>query len=151
MLAAQRGWRRSEDGFYPEVYMVDVSRDKADLLSRGYEGVFSWHADEEGNLRMGYGYSWSGDKRRVLYRRSADSSLKEIESGAREDEQIPTPNVFLPGDKALTFTRGDEDTYGIYEYDPVNLELGELVHRVEGYDGASVILSPDGGLEVVEV
>lgn len=144
ILTAQRGWSRADSGFYPQVHMVDIVSDKAEMLDGGYQGVFDWYADYQGNLRMAHGYDWAGQKRRVLYRRTADSKMKEIESGAREDDRIPTPDVFLPEDKALTWTRGDDGYYGVYEYDPVNLKLGKLVHKVEGYDGADVILSPDG-------
>lgn len=144
MMTAQRGWRRTDPNFYPEVYMVEIDKDKASLVSRAYEGVFNWAADNDGNLRMGFGYDWNGHKRRVLYRRSADSGLKEIESGATADDRMVTPDVFLPGDKALAWTRGEDGFYGIYEFDPISLQLGKLVHKVDGYDGAEVVLDPKG-------
>jgi hypothetical protein len=71
LLSLQSSIYGNTQGFWPEVYDVDVSTGKARSVVSPVIGVFNWYADANGTVRMGIGYDDSTRKSRLLYRPDA--------------------------------------------------------------------------------
>jgi dienelactone hydrolase len=143
LLSYQTSFYSSDPGFFPEVSMVDVSRNKFDKVQASREGVFDWIADPDGNVRIGLGSERGGRQSRVLYREATGGGFKEIGNTAK-DENLPLPIALLsqPG-KAVAFSDKD-GADAAYTVDLGTMALGEALVAVKGYDLDSVLLDKSG-------
>lgn len=133
-IAVQSAISIDEPGFWPEVYEVDVSKDRSSLDVGSREGVLDWIADGNGVVRVGIGRNLRSEGGRLLYRPSGDSNFKEIASSTSNAEPMVVPVLFTGGDKAIAITDDAAGFSTVYEYDLTNLKQGAVIASSKGYD-----------------
>lgn len=143
-IGVQRSIYIDDPKFYPEVYEVDVSSGRHKIVQGSREGIFDWHGDADGNIRMGTGRigQYKGI-RRALYRERDGEPFKELEVGV-EKSKAPVPELFLPGGKALTVHEDENGLSSVYEFDGSTLQVGRKIFSAKGYDIGGVEPTPDG-------
>jgi dienelactone hydrolase len=143
------------ENFWPEVSEVDVSTGKMKTVVNARPGILDYYADEQGVVRLGYGYD--GEKRiaKLIYRSDAKQPFKILDrANLAKDEGLSFPAIFLPEpDKALTIDNPD-GYQALYELDLKTLTLGKKVFGVEGYDISGIVPNPSGngvaGVSLIE-
>ncbi len=145
LLGVQNSVYLLDEGFWPEVYEVDVSTGKQRRVVPSRPGILDYYADSNGVVRLGYGYDQEKRVSRLIYRSNADEPFKTIDrANLKKDETLSFPSLFLaePG-KALTVD--DPDGFdALYELDLPTLTRGKKIFGVEGYDVGSLITNPAG-------
>ena len=130
-FAAGRGTERI---FNQEVVEVDVATGRQEVLLPPQRGVSNWYADGEGNIRLGTSFDRTTGRLTALYRSGGSGPFRTIIKQRTERyADPPVPLIFLPGEKALVFSR-QNGVRELYEMDLTTMELGRKVFGVEGYD-----------------
>ena len=108
-----------EPEFWPAVYRVNVESGVSTKVQSGAGDVMNWMTDGAGTVRLGYGYDDSRRKSRVLYRRTAQESLRIIDrADDRKREEVIDPVAFLPeGDHGIVVHKDDKDRSALFEVD----------------------------------
>lgn len=120
-------------GFSPEVYEIDVATGKSDKAVASRPGVWSWHADSSGVVRMGVGGTF------LLYRPDADSSFRTVARVRKKDEELIVPALFT-ADPARAIAFSDHEGFNaLYELEVAGLTLGAPIFKAEGYDVDAMI------------
>lgn len=133
LLSYQRSTMADKLEFYPQVDRVDVATGKMKLEVGSRLGVFSWYADPDGIVRVGFGREREGTRKRLLYRKSAGEDFKEV-ANVESDADLLVPRLFTKDpDTALTFSSKDGYT-AIYKLNLTNMQLGEKIFGAPGYD-----------------
>lgn len=139
LLSVQRSIYGSDREFWPEVIEVDLAANRERSVLSPREGVFSWVADHQGVVRMGFGRSVDGRRGRILYRPDGATDFKTIDRTGRDEEQMDTPDLFLPDGSAVTVARDEKGFAAVYAFDLDKLEKGEKLFATPGYDVDGVI------------
>lgn len=129
-----------EEGFFPKVSLVDISKNDFSRVTGEMEGVWDWYADSTGAVRVGVGSEDGGRKTRLVYREGNSGLFKEVAS-ASGDDWLPAPELFLRDNKALTISR-HEGLAGVYEMDLTTMKVGAKVFTAPGYDVSAIIRDP---------
>lgn len=131
--------------FWPRVYEADVSTGRTRMVVNSHDGVFSWVADSQGNVRMGYGYDDDSGTARLLYRAGGEGDFQTIaRANTRREERVPMPAMFLPGGNAAIAISDHEGFDAVYEMSLPTLALGRRLFAVEGYDVDDIYPTPAG-------
>jgi dipeptidyl aminopeptidase/acylaminoacyl peptidase len=140
-LAEGAGYERIN---HEEVIEVDVNTGQQELIEPRRRGVTTWHADGEGNIRLGTSFDNDSGRLQALYRRGGSGNFDTIIRERQERYgQAHVPQIFLPGEKALVLSR-DSGFSAVYEMDLRTMELGRRVFGVDGYDVAAVDANDEG-------
>ncbi|MGF1550015.1 MAG: alpha/beta hydrolase family protein [Sphingomonadaceae bacterium] len=126
----------SENYFNPEVIRVDVTTGKYETVMRPNPIVDDWAADGQGVVRAGYGYDPDSGKTRVLYRSGAGENLSTVynEADPTFSGEVLAPEIFLPEEDMAIVTSNEDGYRKVYKVDMKELELGEPLFGVDGYD-----------------
>lgn len=136
----------------PEVIEVDVATGRTRLVQAQRRGVTSWHADGEGNVRMGISRDADSGRLAVVYREDGDGNFRSIirERTGRYDSP-PVPIAFLENGRALAVSR-HEGFNALYEVDLNTMEFTRKVFGLSGYDIDDALVNPEGnGVDGVAV
>jgi dipeptidyl aminopeptidase/acylaminoacyl peptidase len=145
LIVRQRSWFLDQ-GFWPDVSMVDLSTGKARDVVGGRASVMRWFADPTGVVRMGIGYSDTTREARLLYRESENAAFATVDRAKRRNDESLTIPIFRAGGlPPITMATTDGfDT--VNELDMKTLTVGRSIWRTEGYDVDSVIIHPTNGV-----
>ena len=145
LVSAQNSVFKDDQEFWPSIYRVDVTTGKKKKILAGKGDVLEWGADQNGNIRVGYGYNDTHQTSYVLYRKTNDDSFRQIDKASfKKDEVITAPFLFLPGgDRALTMRDNEKGMTAIYEIDLVTQQTIRTVYESEAgeVDGAMLSLT----------
>ncbi|SNS18356.1 Dipeptidyl aminopeptidase/acylaminoacyl peptidase [Sphingomonas laterariae] len=139
LFAMQRSIYLGEE-FWPQVMEADLSTGRLKSAGRSATGVIDWHADGQGVVRIGIGYSKEGRNSRLLYRAKQGDLFRVVDRAkSARDENLMVPALFLadPG-KAVAF----DDSSGfttLRELDLATLELGRTIFQTPGHDLAGIV------------
>lgn len=138
LLASQTSVYPDEAGFWPNVSMVDVATNSFDRLVWPREGVQSWFADRDGNVRLGVGIEKDGLRYRALYRASNKDNFDEF-ANVRRTEELIVPDVILADGSAIAFsTRGGANA--AYKLDLKTMQVGDKLFDAGTYDISNLYL-----------
>lgn len=138
LLASQTSVYPDEAGFWPNVSMVDVATNSFDRLVWPREGVQSWFADRDGNVRLGVGIEKDGLRYRALYRASNKDDFDEF-ANVRRTEELIVPDVILADGSAIAFsTRGGANA--AYKFDLKTMQVGDKLFDAGAYDMSNLYL-----------
>ncbi|QMW24555.1 S9 family peptidase [Sandaracinobacteroides saxicola] len=139
MIAMQTSIWSSDAGFYPEVREYDLTTGRSTLRQRSREGIWEWGADAAGVLRIGIGATLDGRVQRMMYRATADETLRTVDRArSRERETLTVPLLFLPDEQAVTIADDDKGFSTVFEMNLKDLTLGKALDRSPGYDVAGL-------------
>jgi len=115
-------------GFAPEVYEVDVATGKSNRVVASNPGVWSWHADAAGVVRMGVGGTF------LLYRPNKGASFRTVARLRNKEDELIVPALFTTvANKAIAFS-DHEGFNALYELDVTGMTLGAPLFKADGYD-----------------
>lgn len=138
LLASQTSFYLSDEGFWPNVSMVDVATNTFSKLVWPREGVQDWYADRDGNVRLGIGIEKDGLRYRALYRASNKDNFDEFANVKRTEELI-VPDVILADGSAIAFsTRSGVNA--AYKLDLKAMQVGEKLFDAGAYDMSNLYL-----------
>jgi dipeptidyl aminopeptidase/acylaminoacyl peptidase len=148
LVAAQSTIYTNMSGFWPTVYRVDVRNGKRRKVVAGREGVLNWGADHLGQVRIGLGFSDGGLTSRLIYRRSSDEALRQIDkANHKRDEVLAAPFLYLPGgDNALMMRDNDAGRTSIFEVNLANLQTVKTIFEPEQGEVEAALISKEGKL-----
>jgi dipeptidyl aminopeptidase/acylaminoacyl peptidase len=148
LVAAQATIYTNMSGFWPTVYRVNVTNGKRRKVVMGREGVLDWGADHLGQVRVGVGYDDSRLTSRLIYRRSNDEALRQIDKADhKRDEALTVPFLYLPGgDNALVLRDNDAGRTSIFEVDLATQQTVKTIFEPEQGEVDGVLTSDDGKL-----
>ncbi len=135
LLGSQNSIYSNLQDFWLRVDEIDVTNGKARRVQPGMAGVWDWYADGNGVVRMGYGTSDDGRKRRLYYRQQRGENFRVIDKTTSINDSIEMPTLFL-SDPAKALIIGDDDDgfSALYEYDLTKLERGKQLFASKGFD-----------------
>ncbi|MEP9357571.1 alpha/beta fold hydrolase [Sphingomonas sp. KR3-1] len=153
LLGSQNSIYSNEQAFWPRADEIDVTTGKTRLVQPGLADVWNWYADGNGVVRMGYGMSDDGRKRRLYYRKQRGEPFKVIDRATSIDESIEMPTLFKSDPNQALIIDDDAEGYSaLYEYDLTKLERGKQLFAAKGFDIGDVWSDPTGfgylGIEV---
>jgi dipeptidyl aminopeptidase/acylaminoacyl peptidase len=148
LVAAQATIYTNMSGFWPTVYRVNVTNGKKRSIVAGRDGVLDWGADHLGQVRIGLGFSNGGLTSRLIYRRSNDEALRQIDKADhKRDEALTVPFLYLPGgDNALVLRDNDAGRTSIFEVDLATQQTVKTIFEPEQGEVEGVLTSDDGKL-----
>ena len=138
LLSYQTSYYLNEEGFWPQVAMVDVATNAFSKIVWSREGVIDWYADGQGNVRLGIGIEKGGLRTRALYRASNKDNFSEF-ANVRQDEELIVPDAILADGSAVSLSAKDGMT-AVYKLDLKTMTLGEKLYSVAGHDITSIHL-----------
>jgi dipeptidyl aminopeptidase/acylaminoacyl peptidase len=145
LLGSQNSIYGSEPDFWLRVDEIDVSTGRARQVQPGVAGVWDWYADGNGVVRMGYGTSDDGRKRRLYYRKQRGEPFKVIDKAKTIDDSIEMPSLFKSDPNQALIVGDDDEGYSVlYEYDLTKLERGKQLFASKGYDIGGLWTDPTG-------
>ncbi len=123
----------------PNVYQVDVRKTKSHKrVLRGRGGVYHWMADAEGDVRLGSGLK----KEKTPYltiRPKAEKKWKDFSHRVNTENSTFQPISFSNyPDKIYVRSNHEGDPLGLYLFDIVTDEFGELIYKHASVDISSV-------------
>jgi dienelactone hydrolase len=118
-VAGQASIYTNRDGFWPAVYRVNLKNGRGRLEQVGREGVWDWGVDQNGVVRLGFGYNDFTGNQSLLYRRFDGTGLKTVERADQvEFERLRVPLLFLAGtDRALVLAENEDERSIVVERD----------------------------------
>lgn len=135
LLGSQNSIYGNQPDFWPRVDEIDVSNGRARRVQPGMAGVWDWYADGNGIVRMGYGLSDDGRKRRLYYRQQRGENFKVIDKATSINDSIEMPTLFLSDPTKALIIGDDEGGFSaLYEYDLTKLERGKQLFASKGFD-----------------
>lgn len=126
------------EGYYPEVIDADVSTGRTRSVVHARANVWTWYADGQGRIRMGYRYVDSSRRDELLYRDGAEGDFRSIAVSKRYDAPLTVPLIFRADGTAIA-TSQESDFGSVYEVSLPDLKLGRKLSSVDGYDIDAVI------------
>lgn len=138
LLASQTSFYLADEGFWPNVSMVDVATNTFSKLVWPREGVQDWYADRDGNVRLGIGIEKDGLRYRALYRASNKDSFDEF-ANVRRTEELIVPDVILADGSAIAFSTRS-GTNAAYKLDLKTMQVGEKLFDAGAYDMSNLFL-----------
>jgi len=145
LLASQNSIYGDNADFWPRVDEIDVTTGRAKRVQSGQSSVWNWYADGNGIVRMGYGLSDDGRKRRLYYRQQRGEPFRVIDKTTSIDDSLEVPALFLNDPtKALIIGDDAEGYSALYEYDLTKLERGKQLFASRGYDIGGLWSDPTG-------
>jgi hypothetical protein len=139
LLASQTSFYLSDEGFWPNVSMVDVATNTFSKLVWPREGVQDWYADRDGNVRLGIGIEKDGLRYRALYRASNKDNFDEF-ANVRRTEELIVPDVILADGSAIAFSTRS-GTNAAYKLDLKTMQVGEKLFDAGAYDMSNLYLA----------
>jgi dipeptidyl aminopeptidase/acylaminoacyl peptidase len=154
LLGSQNSIYSNQPDFWPRIDEIDVTNGRAKRVQPGMAGVWNWYADGNGVVRMGFGMSDDGRKRRLYYRPQRGETFKVIDKTVSIHDSIEMPTLFLSDPTRALIVGDDADGFSaLYEYDLTKLERGKQLFASKGYDIGDLWADASGfgylGVEVV--
>lgn len=138
LLSYQTSYFLSEQGFWPQVAMVDVAANDFSKIVWPREGVNDWYADRDGNVRLGIGIEKGGLRYRALYRASNKDNFNEF-ANVRRNEELIVPDVILADGTAVALSNRTGYS-AAYKLDLATMQVGEKLFDAGRYDLSSLYL-----------
>ena len=129
---------------YPSVYRVDLNNCAMTQVVRQRSDVWEWYADEKGVVRFGIGIA---DQRlTMVYRRTDAESFRRVLYAKLDDEDslFELYHFSLESDTGYVLSNERTGRFGVYKYDFVKGQLGDLVYDNPTNDISDFDLTPDG-------
>lgn len=136
------------------VYKVNIYTSEYEKLFSNDYLVSAWYANAEGEVVLGFGlteerdqFKEASDLERVFwYRKDSKSSWKKLKEFTIFEDEAFNP-VALTGENGFIYVLSDHaiGRMGLYKYNIIKGEYGDLVYAVDGYDLGNVIID-DGEL-----
>jgi hypothetical protein len=144
LLSSQGNIERS-----PSVRRVDLATEASVLVQPAVKGVWSWHADARGVVRVGVDY----DQRRprIHYRDHAAAPLRRYVPRLKltDDSVIDEVRFVTETGPGLIVMNGENGRFGLYEYDFAADVRGAALFQHDEVDVDSMVIGPGGALEGV--
>ncbi len=127
---------------YPSVWRIELKEDGVvEEVQRPRDGIWNWHADEKGVVRMGMG--WLRKRLRVYYRKDATSDLKLI--GRLKEDEIEervwdVAQIVSGSDQGYILEEGENGRVGIRLFDYAKREVIETFYENSEWDVDSMAL-----------
>lgn len=132
------------EGGEPSVYEVNVHTDKRKRVKKAISGIWSWEADWEGDVRLGFGYSGRRKTRAIVRRKGGDDGFEQLfklnpfkEHGYYVDGFADQTHVYIN-------SAHETGLRGMYLLDLVSGEIAETVFRHENVDVEDILYTPAG-------
>jgi dipeptidyl aminopeptidase/acylaminoacyl peptidase len=126
---------------YPSVYRYELAAGgKRWRVQDPRPGVWSWHADSSGVVRLGTG--WRLGRLRIYYRSGPDADLRLIEklkADEIEDKFWDVAQIVSGSDHGHVLHEGPSGRVGLYIFDLSTREPVELVYEHPEHDVESVL------------
>jgi dipeptidyl aminopeptidase/acylaminoacyl peptidase len=126
----------------PNVYRVDLSTRRLEIVERNRSGVWNWFADESGIVRAGVDY---GERRiRFFYRARPDEPLRRIETRryTQDDSVIEMIRFVADTDRGVVVTNSETGRFALYEYDFATDTRGAALFEHPEVDITAPIIGP---------
>jgi dipeptidyl aminopeptidase/acylaminoacyl peptidase len=144
LLSSQNNIERS-----PSVRRVDLATEASVLVQPAVKGVWSWHADSRGVVRVGVDY----DERRprIHYRDNAAAPLRRYVPRLKltDNSVIDEVRFVTETGPGLIVMNGENGRFGLYEYDFAADVRGAALFQHDEVDVDSMVIGPGGALEGV--
>ena len=139
LLAYQSSIYYEDEGFFPQVDMIDLASGKQKVIVKPVRHVSNWYADGNGVVRMGIGTQEGSRMMRLLYRKTNNDLFKTVERAfVGKDQSLLVPHIF-GADGTTAITVAEKDGFdGVFSMNLQTFELGEEIHRVPNYDVSGV-------------
>mgnify|MGYP005682005007 CR=1 FL=1 len=132
------------EGGEPSVYKVNIHNDKRQRVKRFISGIWSWEADWDGDVRLGFGYSGRKNTRAIVRRRDGEDGFDEL----FKLNPFKEHSYFIDGfaDKQHVYVRSAHETglRGLYLLDLVSGEVADTVFKHDQVDVGDVLYTPSG-------
>ena len=101
------------------------------LVAHLDEEIVQWISDAKGQVRCAVSVSKDPAELQVWYRLDMDPewSIAFVQSDPQRFLEMIPLGINQDGSKLLVATDRDRDRYGLFEYDPMNDELGDLLYE----------------------
>ncbi len=133
----------------PGVVHVDLATNASTLIERPRRGVWSWHADANGIVRVGIDYD--DNRTRIFYREGPGQPLRLIETRRNLADQSVIDQVRFISDtsRGIIVTNAATGRFGVYEYDFATDTRGAALFEHPEADVTEAIFGEGGTLEGV--
>ena len=144
LLATQESWDRT-----PAVHRIDLETGASVEVQPRRPGVWSWHADENGVVRVGIDYSERRTK--IYYRAGPGEELRLVETRRNRPDDSVVDMVRLVNDtgRGFVITNADTGRFALYEYDFSTDTRGAVRFEHPEVDVTTAIFGPDGDVDGV--
>lgn len=139
LLAYQSSIYYEDEGFFPQVDMIDLASGKKKVIVKPVRHVSNWYADGNGVVRIGIGTQEGSRMMRLLYRKTNNDLFKTVERAfLGKDQSLLVPHIFgADGTTAITVAE-KEGFDGVFSMNLQTFELGEKIHGLPNYDVSGV-------------
>lgn len=133
----------------PSVVRVDLATNQSVEVERPRRGVWSWHADASGVVRVGVDYN--ENRTRIFYRDAAGQPLRLIETrrNLADSNVIDDLRFTGGGGRGIIVTNAANGRFGVYEYDFAADTRGAALFEHPVADVTEAYFAPDGSLDGV--
>jgi dipeptidyl aminopeptidase/acylaminoacyl peptidase len=124
---------------YPSVYRVDLTTFEMTQIVRQRSDVWEWYADDKGVVRLGIGFDslrWT-----MVYRRSVGEGFRRVLNAKYDDKNalLSAYHFTQESDTGYVLSNEKSGCFGVYKYDFIKRELGDLVYEsptndIEAFD-----------------
>jgi len=133
-------------GYWPSVVEVDVNTGKTRRVIAERPGIRDWHADDAGQVRLGFGYDYDRNVGKLVYRPSGDGIFKVIDRADYDRVDTGLRVAYLTPDPSKIVVYSDRDGRdSLYEYDLASQTYGRKLWAHDRYD-IDEVSSRDGVL-----
>lgn len=145
LLSRQTSVYSSDPGFWPEVLEADVSTGKSKVIVKSRSNITYWYADGAGTVRMGLGYDPLALRTWLVYRENAGDSFRTIDRASqRKDEDLLSPQLFLPDPGKAIISDRDNGFDALYDFDLTTMTRGRKLFSVPDHDLDYIIANRTG-------
>ena len=127
---------------YPSVYRFELKKEgEIERVQKPREGVWDWHADDDGVVRLGTG--WVNKRLRVYYRKDADSKLKlvgKLRRGEDKERFWDVAQIVSGSDRGYVLQEDDNGRVGIRQFDYAQREVVDTFYEHPQWDIESMML-----------
>jgi dipeptidyl aminopeptidase/acylaminoacyl peptidase len=133
----------------PSVRRVDLATGQSAVVQAPQKGVWSWHADPAGVVRVGVDYDTR--RPRIHYRGAAGEPLRRYEPRLKltDNSVIDQVRFLTDTGRGLIVTNYETGRFALYEYDFAKDVRGRALFDHPQVDVDSMIIGPGGALEGV--
>ena len=148
----------AEDGSYALVSVQDAPRNtpsvfryalvpdaKPERLVKPHKGVWDWHADDDGIVRLGMG--WLGKRLRIYYRGSGEEKFDLVGKLKADDEKSrywDVVQIVSGSDRGYVLEEGENGRVGVRLFDYAAGESVETFYENPDWDVEQLWLKRDG-------
>ena len=132
---------------YPGVDRIDLATGEAVRVQEPVRGVWSWFADNDGNVRVGIDY---GERRtRIYYRADPRGELTRLvtRQDLLEDSVVDLVRFVSSDGRGIMGTNAATGRFALYEYDFGAAMRGRAVFEHDEVDVTGAVFAPDGSLD----